>query len=144
MAAFCWLIVFVAMVGIELATVALTSIWFAGGALAGLIVSALGGSVRLQLGIFVAVSFLLLFLVRPLAGRSLKKHRTRTNVDGLAGRTAVVRDKIDNTAGTGTVTVDGQIWLARALEDGRTYEPGAVVEIASINGAKLMVKAADF
>ena len=62
MAVYYWLIVFVVMIGIEFATVSLTSIWFAGGAFAGLIVSALGGSVRLQLGAFVAVSFLLILM----------------------------------------------------------------------------------
>ena len=39
MAVYYWLIVFVVMIGIEFATVSLTSIWFAGGAFAGLIVS---------------------------------------------------------------------------------------------------------
>lgn len=141
MAVYYWLIVFVVMIGIEFATVSLTSIWFAGGAFAGLIVSALGGSVRLQLGAFVAVSFLLILMVRPLAGRALKEHRTRTGTERLVGRKVTVQEKIDNAAGTGTVAVDGQIWLARTSEEGKTYDKGTVVEIEALEGAKLMVKA---
>ena len=62
-----WLLVFTAFLVLELVTVSLTSIWFAGGALGGLVVRLLGGSVQFQLFAFVAVSFLLLILVRPFA-----------------------------------------------------------------------------
>ena len=54
---------------------------------------------------------------------------------------AWVQEKIDNAAGTGTVAVDGQIWLARTSEEGKTYDKGTVVEIGTLEGAKLMVKA---
>lgn len=64
-------------------TVSLTCIWFAGGALAGLLVQVLGGSVKLQLALFAAVSFALLLLMRPLAAGILKPKETRTNTDGL-------------------------------------------------------------
>ena len=51
------------------------------GALAGLLVQVLGGSVKLQLALFAAVSFALLLLVRPLAAGILKPKETRTNTD---------------------------------------------------------------
>ena len=53
-----WLIAFVVFVGIETVTLALTTIWFAGGALAGFLLSLAGFSVEIQLGAFVAVSFI--------------------------------------------------------------------------------------
>lgn len=54
-----WLIAFVILVGIEVATMALTTIWFAGGALVAFLLSLFGLSVEVQLIAFVAVSFLL-------------------------------------------------------------------------------------
>lgn len=133
-----WLAAFLIFLGIEAATVSLTSIWFAGGALAGLGACALGLDIRIQLGVFVAVSFLLLLLIRPLAQGYLKRKETRTNVDGLAGRTAVVRERVDCLSGS--ADLDGQIWLARAAESGEAFEPGCPVEIVRVDGAKLMVR----
>ena len=82
MTAYYWLIVFVVMIGIEMMTEARTSIWFAGGALVGLTASVLGGSTRLQLGVFVAVSFLLLLLVRPLEGAGRVKAAPGIGTEG--------------------------------------------------------------
>ena len=55
-----WLIASAVFLLVEIMTLGLTSIWFAGGALAGLLVQVLGGSVKLQLALFAAVSFALL------------------------------------------------------------------------------------
>ena len=44
----CWLAVFVLLIVIELATMGLTTIWFAGGAVAGFIASMLGANVVIQ------------------------------------------------------------------------------------------------
>ena len=52
-----WLIVFVVLVGIEIATMALTTIWFAGGAVVAFLFSLFHTSTELQLGAFVITSF---------------------------------------------------------------------------------------
>ena len=70
MASICWLIAFVVLVGIEIGTMALTTIWFAGGALLAFILSLFGASVEVQLEVIVIVSFILLFFTRPLASTS--------------------------------------------------------------------------
>ena len=62
-----WLIAFVALVGIEIGTMALTTVWFAGGAIVAFLFSLFDTSIEVQLAAFVIVSFLLLFLTRPLA-----------------------------------------------------------------------------
>ena len=49
MAAIYWLIAFVVLLGIEAATMALTTIWFAGGALVAFVLALLGVSVQVQL-----------------------------------------------------------------------------------------------
>lgn len=134
-----WLIAFVVLVGIELMTMALTTVWFAGGAIAGFLLSLAGVPLAGQLGGFVAVSFLLLFLTRPFAVRCLKGNTVKTNAESLVGRQARVTERIDNDQGTGAAIVGGQEWTARALEDHQAYEPGTMVTIERIQGVKLIV-----
>ena len=111
-----WIAAFIVLTAAEALTVSLTCIWFAGGALAGLLVQVLGGSVKLQLALFAAVSFALLLLVRPLAAGILKPKETRTNTDGLIGRKVVVKETIDNVRGTGSVSLaGGSLRLAQPL-----------------------------
>lgn len=62
----CWLAVFVLLIVIELATMGLTTIWFAGGAVAGFIASMLGANVVIQAVVFFVVSIVLLDLHQTL------------------------------------------------------------------------------
>ncbi|MBS1484619.1 NfeD family protein [Enterocloster citroniae] len=137
-----WLIAFVVFLVVESMTASLTSIWFAGGALAALVAQVCGAPLRPQLAVFVIVSFILFIMVRPFTARYLHRKKTDTNVDSFAGRKAVVKERIDNEAGTGTAILAGETWLARAAVEGETFEPNTVVVITSVSGAKLMVKAA--
>lgn len=141
MVAIYWLIAFLIFLGIEAASTALTSIWFAGGALVALAASAVGFGVKVQLSVFVAVSLILLVMVRPLASSFMKGKNTKTNVDGLVGRKVVIKERVDNCAGTGKAVLGADTWLARSVVEGQIFEPGTVVEVAAISGAKLMVKA---
>lgn len=60
MAVWCvWLAVFVVCIGLEAASMALTSIWFAGGALIACVLSIAGVNLYIQMAVFVVVSFLL-------------------------------------------------------------------------------------
>ena len=52
MESICWLGLLVLFVIIEIATMGLTTIWFAGGSVAGFIASILGGSIILQVVLF--------------------------------------------------------------------------------------------
>ena len=135
-----WLIAFVVFVGIETVTLALTTIWFAGGALAGFLLSLAGFSVEIQLGAFVAVSFILLLCTRPFVSKDLNRSVTRTNVDSLVGKKARVTVLIDNDEGSGAAVVNGQEWMARALEQNKRFQPGETVVIDKIQGVKLIVK----
>ena len=135
-----WLVVLIASIGVEVATLGLTSIWFAGGAVAAVIVAALHGPVWLQILLFFAVSLLLLFFTRPIAVRYFNKDRIRTNVESLIGRQAIVTSEIDNLQGIGQVTVGGQEWSARTEEEGLNLQPGTVVDITAVSGVKLIVR----
>ena len=97
-----WLIAFVVFLVVEGVTTSLTSIWFAGGSLAALVVQVCGGGLYPQLAVFVAVSFMLFLMVRPFAYKYLYRQKTHTNVDSLTGRKAVVKTRINNEAGTGS------------------------------------------
>ena len=90
-----WLIVLVVLIAGEAATVGLTFIWFAIGALGALITAWLGGAIWLQAVVFLALSALALVLVRPLATQFLKTSRTPTNADRVIGRTALVTETIE-------------------------------------------------
>ena len=133
-----WLGAFVVFGVLEAATVNLTSIWFAVGALAALLAAALGAQLWLQVTVFILASALSLVLTRPLARRLLEKHRTPTNVDRILGQTCEVTEAIDNTAGTGAVYVDGKTWTARS-QDGAALPAGALVQIRAVEGVKLIV-----
>ena len=116
-----WLVVLIVSIGVEVATLGLTSIWFAGGAVVAVIVAAFHGPVWLQILLFFAVSLLLLFFTRPVAVRYFNKDRVRTNVESMIGRQAIVTSEIDNLQGIGQVTVGGQEWSARTEADGMDF-----------------------
>lgn len=135
-----WLIIFIVLVAFEIATLQLVSIWFAVGAVGGLIVSLLGGSLEIQLCVFLAISLVLLLAVKPLADKLLKRHVTKTNVDSLIGQTAKVTSIIDNQNGFGSAVVKGQEWAAVSADDNVVIPPGKMVVILRISGVKLIVR----
>ena len=134
-----WLFIVVVMAVIEIITLGLTTIWFAGGALVAFVASLLGANLAVQVALFVVVSVGLLALTRPLAVKFLNKGRESTNAESLIGTKAVVKQEIDNLNARGQVSVNGQEWTARSLED-KVIKEGKTVEIAEISGVKLMVR----
>ena len=135
-----WLVVFVACIAIEIITMGLTTIWFAGGALVAAIGAALGAPIWLQAVFFGAVSLVLLYFTRPVAVKYFNKDRVKTNAESLVGKQAVVISEIDNLQGIGQVSVNGQEWSARTVEEGITRTEGSVVIVRAISGVKLMVE----
>lgn len=138
-----WLAVLVVCVGIEIATMGLTTIWFAGGALVSAILAALNAPLWLQIVAFFVVSLILLYLTRPVAVKYFNKDRVKTNVESLIGRQAIVISEIDNLQGIGQVTVGGQEWSARSMKDDVQLPVGSVVVVRSVSGVKLIVEEKD-
>ena len=139
MQAIYWLIIFVVLLVIEFATMGLTTIWFAIGALGAIAVALIGGDLIIQLLVFFVLSVVILVSMRPFATRYINKGRVKTNAESLIGMTGKVTEKIDNIAGNGTVVINGQEWTARTDNDIITIDEGAVVEIKEISGVKLIV-----
>lgn len=134
-----WLIAFVIFVGIEVTTMALTTIWFAGGSLAAFFASLAGFPVTAQLVIFLLVSFVLLIFTRPFAIKYVNKGTVKTNAEDLVGKKARVISEINNGLSTGSAVVNGQEWTARAVSDGMVISEGEMVVIKEIRGVKLIV-----
>lgn len=135
-----WLIIFVACIVLEIISMGLTTIWFAGGAVIAAVCAAIGAPLWLQCILFLAVSFVLLFFTRPIAVKYFNKNRVKTNAEGYVGKQGIVISEIDNLQGIGQVTVDGKEWTARTLEEGVTLPVGSVVVVKAISGVKLMVE----
>lgn len=134
-----WIIAIVALLIIEGLTAGLVTIWFAIGAVAALICQMLGAPLWLQLAVFLAVSFVTLVLTRPLAQKHLNDKTQPTNADRLIGRECIVTEAIDNVAGTGAVTVSGQVWTARSVSDDPIPAESRAT-VRRIEGVKLIVE----
>ena len=134
-----WIGAFLFFIIVEMGTMALTTIWFAGGALAGLILCLLGAGIEVQLAAFALVSFALLGLTRPLALRYVNRRVKKTNVDSLIGRTARITEEVDGEAQTGAAVLDGNVWTARSAT-GEKIPAGTLVKVQKIQGVKLVVE----
>ncbi len=134
-----WLILIIVLVIIELATMGLTTIWFATGAVVAMIASVLGVPVWLQIILFILVSFIMLLFTRPVAVKHFNKERTKTNVETMVGKQAIVVSEIDNLQGIGRVMVDGVEWTGRSSDKKVSFSVGEVVVVVLVEGNKLIV-----
>ena len=107
MQAMYWLIALAALLLIEIVTLGLTTIWFAGGSLVAFFVAIFGGPFWLQFVLFFVVSLLLLLFTRPVAVKYINRSRIRTNYESMPGREGRVTERIDNFNESGTVVVGG-------------------------------------
>ena len=134
-----WLAALAACVVIEIATMGLTTIWFAGGALVAVVLALLGVSFYVQTGAFLVVSIVLLVSTRSFAMKFFNQQRVKTNVNSIIGKKAIVLTEINNLKEQGQVSMNGMEWSARAYEEGCIIPAGAVVEVKEIRGVKLIV-----
>ena len=140
MQAVVWLVLLVLLLAVEAVTLGLSTIWFAGGALAAFVAAVAGAGLPVQIALFFAVSILLLIFTRPAAMRWLEHKKTRTNARSLVGDTGIVTEEINNLESRGQVQVRGQIWTARTVSDESRVLAGSRVKIEKISGVKLIVK----
>ena len=135
-----WLALFVVLIVFEAVTTGLFTIWFAGGALIALLVSLFLDMWVVQMVVFLIVSFLLLYFMRPVAMRKFNAKRLKTNVEDIAGREAKVTELIDNLNASGTAILNGLEWSARSVEDSVTIPVGERVLVMEVRGVKLIVE----
>lgn len=137
---FYWLIILVVFLIIEIITLGLTTIWFAGGSLVAFVAAILHFPPLVQIALFLLVSFMLLIFTRPVAERYFNAQRERTNVNGMIGKEAKVTVEIDNFNQTGTILLNGVEWTARSVDTGNVIPSGSRVEICRVEGVKVFVK----
>lgn len=135
-----WLIAFIVFVVIEMLTFQLMTVWFAVGSLVAMIAAMMSLAVEVQLTCFLIISFVLLLTIRPIAGKYIKGHFTKTNVDSLVGMTAKVTSQINNREGFGAAIVRGLEWTAVSEDDDVIIPVGTLVTVVRISGVKLVVK----
>ena len=140
MAVMYWLVAAAVFVVIEIMTMGLTTIWFAGGALVGAVMAAVSLPLWSQIIAFAVISVILLILTRPWALKYVNSRTIKTNVDSLIGQAGLVTQDIDNLNAKGQVKVRGQIWTARSISDEVKLHEGQKVSIESISGVKVIVK----
>lgn len=136
---FYWLIALAVFLVIEIITMGLTTIWFAGGSLVAFIASLLGVPVVIQIAIFFVISFVLLFFTRPVVEKRLNNSRTKTNVNSMIGKEGKVTEEIDNFNQKGTIVVNGLEWTARSSDDDIVIPNGAKVIVKDVQGVKAIV-----
>lgn len=139
LAIICWLVALVLFLVIEIITLGLTTIWFAGGALVSFFAALMGMPVLGQIFLFFGVSFVLLIFTRPLVQKRLNNSREKTNVNSVIGREGKVIEEVDNFNEKGRILIGGMEWMARSSVDGVVIPMDACVIVKEIRGVKAIV-----
>ena len=137
-----WLVLLVAFLAAEAATVSMVSLWFAVSALVALLVALLGGPGWLQGTLFLVISAVLLALLRPIVRRYISPRITATNVDSVIGSTGLVTAAIDNVSAAGQVKLGAMEWTARSTS-GQPIPVGTLVKVDRSEGVKAFVSPAE-
>ncbi len=135
-----WLVLFIVFLAIEFATVGLTTIWLAAGALLAMLFSVIGLDLVWQIAAFFVVSFALLVFTRPFAVKYINAKHERTNYESMLGQIVKITEKVDNLAQTGVAVVNGVEWTARAQKDEDIIEKGMLAKVTKVSGVKLIVE----
>lgn len=143
--AYFWLVLMIGWTVLEMATVNLVSIWFAGGSLVALVLAVLNCPWPWQMAAFVVVSalgvLLYLFWIRPSLKRQAKGY-VPMNADRIIGQVGIVTVPLNRLQGEGRVLVDGQDWWAETTA-GESLEKDTPIRVLEIRGTKLIVEAKD-
>ncbi len=139
-AVFVWLVAVIVFLGVEISTVTLTSIWFAAGALAAMLVAMFNGNIIVQVIAFLIVAFGLLYATKPWAKKFIDTKKVSTNADRAIGEKIRVLERVSNLDQTGRAIVHGQEWTVRTEDDNIIIEQGELVQVLRIAGVKLIVE----
>ena len=139
-----WLAVIILFLVIEMITVSLVSIWFVGGALVAFLTAYFTETMWIQVVVFLAVSVVLLVLLRPLARKLSVKQKDQmvSGAKAMIGRQAIVTEEIDSVHAKGAVQVNGQYWTAKTELFRDKIPKDTIVDIIDVDGVKLIVRPA--
>ncbi|MBQ7348545.1 MAG: NfeD family protein [Clostridia bacterium] len=133
-----WLFVTAFALIFEFVTTDMLSIWFAGGGLVALVLSAVGLEWYIQLPVFFAVSLVLLLVFRRLVLKKLNSEEVRTNADMAIGKEFRLLSAItfDNV---GSIKVNDVVWNAVSFND-MPIPAGTIVIVRELKGNKYIVE----
>lgn len=132
----------IAFIILETVTYQLVSIWFAIGALGGMIAAFSGVNFYVQMAVFIAVSFICILCLRPISMKFFKPRNVETNAQSLVGKEVLITSDVDNIRGLGEGKVDGKVWTVRSIDNSHVLK-GETAVIEKIEGVKLMLKRKD-
>lgn len=138
-----WLIALAVFLVLEIITLGLTTIWFAGGCLVAAIAGFLQAPLWIQIVLFLVVSLVLLIFTRPVVEKHLNNNREKTNIDGLIGKQGKVIEEIDSLNQTGRVMLNGMEWSAKSRDGEQKIPVEAQVQVVEVKGVHLIVDAVE-
>ncbi|WP_028048075.1 NfeD family protein [Cellulomonas sp. URHD0024] len=123
---------------LEMLSLDLVLVMFAGGCLAGAVAAGLDAPVGVQFLVAALTSVVLLATLRPFLLKRLRERTVlvETNAAALVGKEAVVVSTV--TVEGGRVKLNGEVWSAR-VDDALAIPPGTEVRVARIDGATAVV-----
>lgn len=134
-----WLIGIIVFIILEAVTYQMVSIWFALGAVGGLIAALLKMQFSVQMTVFIVIAVISLLALRPLSKRLIKTKDVRTNSDSLIGKEVLITEEVNNLQGNGKGKINGMMWSVRSADDSLIPE-NEVVTVEDIKGVRLIVK----
>ena len=133
-----WLVLLILFLVAEGATAAVTTIWFAIGAIVAMFAAIFGAEIWLQAVLFAVVSVICLLSLRPVLKKYITPKIVPTNVDSLIGTEGIVIEEIDNINAKGRVKLGGMEWSARSTSK-EIISAGSKVQVDRISGVKAYV-----
>ena len=136
-----WLIIALILFIMEIFIPSFVLFNFGIGAVVGSLAAGLNLSLEWQIVLFSVATLMSFFLIRPVMKKYAYKRSDgfKTNLDAMIGRQAKVTEEIDNENNRGRVSLDGDIWQARSLNN-EIIPPGTTVEIVQLKSIVLIVK----
>ena len=134
-----WLGVTVLALVIEFLTSDLISIWFAGGGIVAIALSAFNLTWYIHVSAFLVVSFILLFSFRKIALKRFSANDVHVNADAVIGAEFKLLSPIGFNE-PGTIKVNDVVWSAVAKDQNQTIEQGKIVKVIDLKGNKYIVE----
>ncbi len=136
---FFWLAITVVALIVEFSTANIVSIWFAGGGLISLILSAFNLAWYIHIPAFIVVSAALLLCFRKLVIKKFNKTQVSTNAEQCMGQQYRLLSEIGfNKAGS--IKINDVVWSVETAEQMGEIPEGSLVKIVGIKGNKYIVE----
>ncbi|SEG16971.1 Membrane protein implicated in regulation of membrane protease activity [Eubacterium ruminantium] len=129
-----WFIAAAVFIVIEILTLGLTTVWFAGGSVGAAIAAAFGSPEWLQVVIFMVVSVAMILVLRPIAKKRFNTNVVATNAQSLIGKQVKIL-KLTDQEGIAVTRINDVEW--RVAYQG-TVNVGDELTVEEISGTKLV------